>query len=143
MIKLSKTLSVVLGLTIMGAVVALIYVITVPVPGDVFTEFYILGPGGKAADYPARLRVGEEGEVTLGIVNQERETTYYRVEVRIEGVTNSELGPIVLKHGEKFERITTFTPNKPGFRQKVEFLLYKQGQSDIYDSLHLLVNVEE
>jgi len=141
MTKLSKTLSIVLGLIILGAIAALIYTIAVPVPEDSFTEFYILGPGGEAADYPAQLKAGEEGSVILVIVNRERETASYRVEIRVDGVNRGELGPIMLKHGGRFERVASFTPEKPGGGQKVEFLLYKQGQSGIYESLHLLVDV--
>jgi len=141
MTKLSKTLSIVLGLIILGAIAALIYVIAVPAPEDSFTAFYILGPGGEAADYPAQLKAGEEGSVILVIVNRERETASYRVEIRVDGVTEGELGPIMLEHGGRFERVASFTPEKPGGGQKVEFLLYKQGQSGIYESLHLLVDV--
>jgi len=141
MTKLSKTLSIVLGLIILGAIAALIYVVAVPAPEDSFTEFYILGPGGEAADYPAQLKAGEEGAVIMVIVNREHEMASYRVETRIGGVTRGELGPIMLEHGGRFERFVSFTLEKPGTEQKVEFLLYKQGQSGIYESLHLLVDV--
>ena len=141
--KLSKTLTIVIGIIILGAIAALIYVITVPAPEDAFTEFYILGPGGKATDYPTQLKVGEEGALILVIVNREHETMSYRVEIGIDGVTKSELGPIVLEHGGRFERVVSFTPEKPGGKQKVEFLLYNQRQSGIHDSLHLLVDVED
>ena len=143
MTKLSKTLSVVLGLIILGAIAALIYVTIVPAPEDAFTEFYILGPDGKAADFPAQLEAGEEGTVILVIVNREHEMTSYRVETRIDGVTQSELGPIALEHGGRFERAVSFPPEKPGGEQKVEFLLYKQGQIAVYQSLYLWVDVED
>ena len=143
MTKLSRALSVVLGLIILGAIAALIYVVMVPAPEDAFTEFYLLGPDGKAADYPARLKAGEEGKVSLVIVNRENETTSYRVEIKTGEVTADVLEPIVLEHGEQFEQPVTFTLNKPGDEQRVEFLLYKEGQSGIYDSLHLLVDVRD
>ena len=141
MTKLSKMLSIVLGIIVLGAIAALFYVMIVPAPEASFTEFYILDPGGETADYPVQLKAGEEGSVILVIVNRERETASYRVETRIDGVTRGELGPIVLEHGRRFERVAGFIPEKPGEGQKVEFLLYKQGQSGIYESLHLLVDV--
>jgi uncharacterized membrane protein len=143
MTKLSKTLSIVLGLAILGAVAAIIYVVTVAVPGDAFTEFYILGPGKKAADYPTQLKVGEEARLIIGISNQERQTVSYQVEIQIGGVASDELGPISLNPGEKFEQPVTFTPDTPGERQKVEFLLYKQGEIEVYKTLYLWIDVTQ
>ena len=141
MTKLSRALTIVLGIIILGAIAALIYVVMVPAPEDAFTEFYLLGPGDKAADYPLRLKAGEEGKVSLVIINRENETASYRAEIKTGGVTTGVLEPIVLEHGEKFEQSVTFTLKNPGDEQRVEFLLYKEGQSGIYDSLHLLVDV--
>src|SRR5712692_9394248 len=42
--------------------------------GEPFTEFYVLGPGGKAEGYPRRLLVGEPGRVILGVINHEGHT---------------------------------------------------------------------
>lgn len=141
--RLDKALSIVLILVILGAIGTLVYVIATPKVGERFTEFYILGPEGKAADYSTELTVGEEAGVIVGIVNREHETVSYRVEVSIDGVTNNKMGPIALEHDGKLEQIVTFTPDKLGEKQKVEFLLYKQGQTKVYQSLHLWVNVKE
>lgn len=140
---LNKALSVVLVVVVLGAIGALAYVVTAPKLSEKFTEFYILGASGMATDYPGQLKVGEEEAVILGIVNREHETLSYRVEVRIDGVTSNKVEPIVLEHNGKLEQTVTFTPDKPGDNQKVEFLLYKQGQAGVYESLHLWVNVRE
>ena len=71
------------------------------------------------------------------IVNREQEVTTYRVEVRIDGVLSSWVGPVVLEPDEKWEEIMGFTPDRAGDKQKVEFLLYKQGQSEVSQRLHL------
>ena len=42
------------------------------------TEFYLLGPGGKASDYPTNLTVGQNGSVIIGIVNHEYKTVNYQ-----------------------------------------------------------------
>jgi len=136
-----KTLSIILMLTILGALGTLGYVIASPKVGERFTEFYIEGLEGKAADYPKELVAGEEGKVIVGIINREHETVTYRVEVVIGGVKNSEVGPVTLNHDEKWEEIVGFTPDKAGDNQKVEFLLYRQGQNEVYQSLHLWVDV--
>ncbi len=140
--RLSKVLSIVLALAALGAVAALIYTVAVPAPKETFTEFYILDAGGKATDYTVQLKLGEEAELILGISNQEQIAVSYRVEIKIDGVINGELGPIALDHNEKFEQLVTFTPDKAGEKQKAEFLLYKQG-GKVYQSLHLWVDVAE
>jgi len=77
-------------------------------------------------------------------INREHETVSYRVEVRIDGVGNNEVGPLVLGHDEKWEEAVSFTPNRAGDSQKVEFLLYKNGGSEPYlKPLHLWVDVKE
>ena len=89
---LSKTLSIVLVLAILGAVAALIYTITVA-PEEKFTEFYILGAEGKATDYPTQLRIGEEAPLILGIINREQDTISYQIEIKIDGATTGRLEP--------------------------------------------------
>ncbi len=135
-----KVLSGILALAILGALGALGYVIAVPKEKG-FTEFYLLGLSSEAKDYPRLLMLGEEGKVMLDIVNREYETVTYRVEVRIDGVISNEVGPVTLEHDEKWEEVVGFTPDRVGDKQKVEFLLYKQGQSEVYRRLYLWVDV--
>lgn len=85
--------------------------------------------------------MGEEGKVMVGIINREGKSVTYRVEIMIDGVKNNEVGPVTLEHNEKWEVIAGFTPNRAGSNQKVEFLLYRQGQSEVYQRLYLWVNV--
>jgi uncharacterized membrane protein len=136
-----RGLSITLTLTILGALGMLGYAIASPKIGERFTEFYIEGLGGKAADYPEELVVGGEGKVIVGIINREQETVTYRVEVAIDEVKNNEVGPVALDHDEKWEEIIGFTPGKAGDNQRVEFLLYRQGQDEVYQRLHLWVDV--
>ena len=136
-----RFLSIILALVILGALGMLVYTITVP-KEERFTEFYLSGLSGKAEDYPKILRAGEEGKVVVGIINREQETTTYRVEIKIDGLINSELGSVTLEHSGKWEEIVGFTLDRAGDRQRVEFLLYKQGQSEAYRRLHLWIDVQ-
>jgi len=136
-----RTLSLILVLTIFGALGMLGYAIASPKVGERFTEFYIEGLEGKATDYPKELVLGEEGKVIVGIINREHETLTYRVEVAIDEVKNSEVGPVALDHDVKWEEIMGFTPDKAGDNQKVEFLLFRQEQNEVYQRLHLWVDV--
>jgi len=139
-----KVLSIVLVVSILGAIGALAYVIMTPKAGEKFTEFYILGLDGKAANYPTELTVGEEGKVILGIVNHEHEDELtYRVEILIDGEGNSTISPPALDHGVKWEDEVGFVPQKAGGNQTVKFILYKQGEEEVYHSVYLRLNVKE
>ena len=58
--RLDKALTVILIITIIMSIAALVYVIVTPKQGEKFTEFYILGPGGKAYDYPTEVLAGNK-----------------------------------------------------------------------------------
>lgn len=140
---LNKTLTVIVIAAILVAIGTVGYVIAAPKVGEKFTELYILGSENKAEGYPEELVVGEEVNVTVGIINREYEVVSYRLEVEIDGVKSGEAGTVVLDHNEKWEGIASFTPRKSGRSQKVEFLLYRQGQSEAYRSVYLWVNVRQ
>ena len=139
-----RLLSIILIIIILGALGSLGYVIATPGVGKGFTEFYILGLSGEVADYPEELKVGEVGEVIAVIVNHENAVVSYGVEVRIDGVNDNQVEAITLEHGEKREVIVSFTPHIAGDNQKVEFLLYKDGDAEPYfEPVYLLVKVTE
>ena len=88
--KTSKILSIVLILSIILAISTTAYIIIKPKQGEKFTEFYLLGPGGKASDYPTNLTVGQNASVIIGIVNHEYQTVDYHLVVTSDGVVMSE-----------------------------------------------------
>ena len=68
----------------------------------------------------------------------------YRLEVSINGIKNNEIVPVVLEHDEKWEEIVNFTLGNAGNRQKVEFLLYKNGEPNLYlEPLRLWLDVKQ
>jgi hypothetical protein len=123
-----KVLSIILVSGILGAIAALAYTLAKPTPGENFTEFYILGSEGKTQAYPEELLLGQEGRVTLGIVNREAGPMSYRVEWTIENTVAGEIQPIELQRGQEWEKEITFTPQLPGENQKLAFKLYKIHQ---------------
>ena len=136
-----RVLSIILAIAILGALGTLGYFVANPV-GKPSTDFYILGLSGKATDYPEKLAVGEKGEVIAGIINREHEPVTYRIEVAIDGVKKNEAGPVTLDHSKKWEGIVSFTPDRAGGKQKIEFLFYREGQNEVYQRLHLWVDVQ-
>jgi len=168
---LNKSLSVILLVSILGALGALGYVIATPKLGERLTEFYILGPDGAAQGYPnefvmngdkvvlVRYNGGKIQEVTsdtgrviLGIVNHEHENATYLVRVIIDGEPVKvyfdkdeldKIGPIELAHEEKREHEIGFTPQHIGDNQKVEFVLYKDGALYFENPPHLRIDVKK
>jgi len=137
--RLDRALSVILVLAITGAVATLVYVIATPKVGERFTEFYILGTGGKAEGYPTELSPGDKGGLILGIVNHEQEEMPYRVEMTLDGgdelriwlsdgegasAADNTIAVEALGHKGKWEGNVLFEPLKTGEKLKLEFLLF-------------------
>jgi len=84
--KIDRMVSYILIVVIVVALASVIYIIISPSSGEKFTEFYILGPDGKAGNYPTNLTVGENGTVTVGIVNHEGTSVSYELVMRSNNV---------------------------------------------------------
>ena len=171
-----RALTIILILSIIASVAALVYVVVTPKEGEKFTEFYILGPGGKAYAYPTEVEAGGNSTVIVGVVNHEYSLTNYTMEIQLNNTpvidillneteenhslndANAMLSaldrstltiPILkmnlsLPHNETWERNVSYVLNEPGDRQKLQFLLYKEGNfTAAYRDLHLWVNVTD
>ena len=139
-----KVLSIVLVLAVLGALGVTGYVIATPKVAERYTQFYILGPEGKAASYPGELKVGKESRIMVCIVNHEYEAVNYRLEVRMDGVKNNEMEGFALEHEEKWEGEVSFTSEVVGDNQKVEFFLFRDSETQPYSgSLHLWIDVTQ
>ncbi|WP_292491581.1 DUF1616 domain-containing protein [Methanoculleus sp. 10] len=91
--RIERTLSLVLIAAVLVALGATVFIIVAPGEGEKFTEFYILGPTGKAADYPTEFMSRTPQTVIIGIGNHEsRDITYtvetFAVESRFDDATN-------------------------------------------------------
>lgn len=141
----NKALLAILIVAILGALGMLGCTIVNPkVEG--FTEFYILGLNGKATDYPKELVVGEEARVIVGIINREGETVSYSIEIKINWVMNNKVEPVKLNHGEKWEKVVSFTPDRIRDKQQVEFMFYShKNEGTVLEKVLYLqpINVKE
>lgn len=138
--KTNKIVSIILLVSIIVAISTTAYIIINPKQSEDFTEFYILGPGGQASNYPTNLTVGQNGSVIIGIVNHEQKTVNYNLIVTSNGNVMSDMN-ISLTNGNSTQIPYTFSANTAGHKD-VEFLLYKLPDNiNVYRSLHLFVNV--
>jgi uncharacterized membrane protein len=139
--RLGRVLTVILALALVGAIGTLVYAMATPRSGEPFTEFYVLGSFGTTGYYPSELAVGEKADVSIAVINHEGEDVTYRVRVSIDGAELEAREGIAIGDGEKWEDNVVLAPTKAGDDQKVEFLLYRDGESEPYRELHLWINV--
>jgi uncharacterized membrane protein len=156
---LDKGLTIALGVSIVVAGGTLAYLVLTPRPGETFSEFYILGPGGNASGYPTALNVSQPGTVIVGIANHESASVSYTVRIDLVGVRIVYNAPsgfnetvevnrttwstfnVTLADGRNGTQPYTFRINDTGL-WKVQFLLFKDGDvSSAYRELHLYVRV--
>ena len=166
---LNKSLSIILAAAIFGSLGTLGYTILKPKIGEKFAEFYILGPDGKADDYPTQFTLNNGqitqvvygdgsvdttrgfGAVILGIINQEQQTAIYTVKITINGepvkidfdsTIDTSLEPIELQQGEKWENEIGIIPDQAGDNQKVELSLFSGTETTAEDSLYFWISVK-
>ena len=138
-----RVLAWILILSIVLAIGMMVFVITTPKIGEKFTEFYILGPKGKAENYPIELKYGSNVDVLVGVVNHE----YTRVNYTVKVVLDTEIlneATFYLDHNTTWENYISFVPNKEGNEMELEFWLFKDNDfASPYRDLHLWVNVSQ
>jgi uncharacterized membrane protein len=139
-----KFLAVILVVAVIQAIGVVTYTSINPKEKEVFSEFYILGEGGEAKDYVTNMNVGVISNVVVGIINHEGKEVNYRIEVSLDGTELSEVGPITVGDEQKSEIELNVTPEKAGQNQKLEFLLYKDDETNPYlEPVYLWVDVGE
>jgi uncharacterized membrane protein len=114
-----------------------------------YSELYLLGEQGKAADYPQELNTGEDGTITLIITNHEKQAVSYIIKIVQEDgqtlINGAELGEIetTLDNGEECSYEVSFRFNAAGEGQKLQFDLYKDNNENPYLSTYLRVDITD
>ncbi len=156
---LDKALTIALAASIVVAAATLVYVVATPPPGETFTEFYVLGPGGNASGYPTNLTANETGNVIIGVNNHEGASVNYTLRIDLVGVRivyNASAGfnqtvevnrttwswtNLTVAEGANRTEPYAFSIPRAGL-WKVQFLLYKDPDLlDVYRELHLYMTV--
>lgn len=143
--RLDRTLTIFLIISILLSVATLAYVVVSPKEGEHFTEFYLLGPEGKADNYTTNYTLGQSGTVIVGVVNHEYRPVNYTMEVKLENKSlflPENVKHISLAHNETWEEPVTIMPPLEGKNMKLQFLLFNETEKSVpYRDLHLWVNV--
>jgi uncharacterized membrane protein len=143
--RLDRTLTVILLLSIIASVAVLAFVIAVPRQGEKFTEFYILGPTGKAENYPEYFRLGDSKPVIVGIINHEYRNVTYDLVIALNdsnNITQLSSQRLELADNQTWQQTVPLTPDHLGTDMEIQFLLYADGNMTApYRDLHLWVSV--
>jgi uncharacterized membrane protein len=106
------------------------------------SEFYLLDAEGKAENFPRQVKSGSPLNVMVTVVNNEAVPTAYRVEITCTGAMVKELATDDLAPGEKWQQQVGFALQTAGLDRKVDFQLYKDGETMPYfhEPLYLYVD---
>jgi uncharacterized membrane protein len=139
--RMDRALTVILVIVIILSVSTLVYVVVTPKQAEKFTEFYILGPEGKAYDYPTSVVSGQNSTAIVGIINHEYIPVNYTMRMAIQDTTFLSRD-VRLEDNETWERPVNYTLRQQGDNQRLEFSLYREYNFTApYRDLHLWVNV--
>ena len=136
------------ALILLGSL-AVFWMLSVPSADEYSTEFYLLGSGRLAEDYPRQASSGEALSVIVGIANKERDEHSYRVEAwAVDPWANRQqlvqrIDGIVLKKGESLEQPIEWQIPWAGNDQQVEFYLFNEDDegTEPYRLLRLWLDV--
>jgi uncharacterized membrane protein len=143
-----RVLHAVLAGTLLSAAFSAAAILVLPSSAGFYTEFYMLGPGGLAEDYPREARAGQPVQVTLGVANLEQGDHNYRLETwavdpwsegRRQLVAQTESFP--LDRGARREAPLAWQMPWPGDDQQAEFQLLIDGGLKPYRTLRLWLDV--
>ncbi len=122
------------------------FLVVNPPHAEKFTEFYLLGHGGNADNYPTTITLGDSDSVTVGVVNHEyRDMAYDLVVVLDDGTYKVKLytQKIPLADNGTYQGTVTIKPNMNGTHMKLDFLLYANGDLTVpYRECYLYIDVD-
>jgi len=79
--RLDKTLTIILAMTVIIALILVVYAAIIPKEVEKFTEFYYTASGGIGNEYPREIGARNNTSIIIGIANHEYKTINYTVEV--------------------------------------------------------------
>ena len=109
--------------------------------GTPHTEFYLLGPGGRAENLPNELTVGDTAVLTVGVANREGAAKTYGITVSIDGDQIEETAGVGVGPGQLWQRPIVLTPRRAGEDELVRFDLHMDGGAGSYRTLYFRLDV--
>ena len=143
MCKLNTALFVFLAAAIVATSGFIIYMNVTPQNINKFTEFYVLNAEGKAKDFPEQVIVDNPVGVLLGVINHEYQPADYNVEIKMDNTEVGKANTGTLAYQQKWEEKVSFIPRVVGEGQRIDFILFKNGEIEPYlnEPLTLYIDV--
>jgi len=109
--------------------------------GTPHTEFYLLGPGGRAESLPNELALGDAAVLTVGVANREGAAKTYGITVSIDGDRIEETAGVGVGPGQLWQRPIVLAPRRAGEDELVRFDLHMDGGASPYRTLYFRLDV--
>ena len=136
-----------IGLITLGLAV---WAFLTPMSDRYATEFYILGSEGLVEGYPSEIKLNDEVQVNIGVINRENSELNYHFEVWVTDNLNLDKRKRVmlsdsfsLRPDEKIERSVSWYMPWVGEDQKIELLLLYDDELEPSRELDMWINVRE
>ncbi len=156
--RLDVAVTIMLGASLVAALLTIGVVVMSPPPGEEFTRFYVLSEAEDdapvAAEYPTELVVGQTEELLIGVENREHRPVNYTIIVKLQivdieadpdtdatdvtPVQSTELGRLELSlgHNETVHQSVEFRTDNETFsgdQRRLELLLYADHDREVPD----------
>lgn len=142
---LNRMVNIILLLSIILSIGTLAYAVALPKQSETFTEFYILGPDGRADNYPSDMVLGNGTPVIVGVTNHENTDMSYELVVSLNDSHNDTRlysEQLTLADNQTWQKKIDIVPTEAGNGMELEFFLYKSDDlSTPYSELHLWLDV--
>ncbi|MDO5825565.1 MAG: hypothetical protein BZ137_05550 [Methanosphaera sp. rholeuAM130] len=139
--RINKIIKAILIITLIAAIISVIYLVVIHNPGEDYTEFYLLDANNDTLDYPTNITQYSIEKIIIGIQNREHAEVNYTVKVKKDGYLQAEYKH-TLNNNEKIE--TPYYLNNAqtvGNDQLLVVELYKNDIDAPYRTLNLRYNV--
>jgi uncharacterized membrane protein len=142
--QFDRALAVALVCLVVIAAGVLSYVVFAPRQGETYSALYILGPDGKAGNYPTQFSLGEKKPVIVGVVNHEQRDANYNLVITLNGTNQTQTlysQKMTLTNNQTQEQTIYLKPDLVGNNMRIDFSLYLDNGVTPYRTTWLWVTV--
>ena len=139
--RINKIIKGILVITLIIAIISVIYLVVIHNPGEDYTEFYLLDSNNDTTAYPTNITQYSIEKIVIGIQNKEHRQVNYTVKIKKDGYLLTQYNHS-LNNNEKIE--TPYYINsadKVGINQLLIIELYKDDIDAPYRTLTVRYNV--
>ncbi len=140
---ISPRVGLIAGVLCLVALSLVVYISLASRNRDHFTGFYVLGESGLAQGYPKEMEIGVPTRFTVGIDSNEGADISYSVVVSASDQEIGRSGDVVMEKDSSQQIQIEVTPIQPQEDAKVEFLLFRSGDTEPYRSTHLWIDIKD